>query len=177
MGPVAVTTPKLRISQAIRFVYKPFPVGGKLRPPVETLFRSEKHGRALAMYVVLQIQPKDAVFESHLLIHELITFWRNGRRPSDHAHTCNRPWCSSGSGHAPESAETSTGGREHNLATVRSPSGRSHYPGIVEGQPLGRATCGWRHVKVRHHARNDSADESHCRTVWREGRGRIVPLT
>ena len=177
MRPIAIASPKVRIPEGIRFEYKSLPVGRKLRPPIEALFGSEKDGRTLAMCIVLKVQSKKAVFEGHMLIHELIPFWRNRRRPSDHADTCNRPRCSSGSGHAPESAETSTRGREHDLATVRSPGERPQYPGFVEGEPLGRSARDWHHVNIRYYARNDPTDESHGRTVGREGRSSIVLLT
>src|SRR5258705_13590383 len=96
------------ISEGIRFEDKSLPVRRKLRPQIKAFSGSEKHRRPLGMYLVLQVQPKKAIFEGHMLIHELISFSRDRRRPGDYADPCNWPRSPSGSGHPPKSAETST---------------------------------------------------------------------
>src|SRR5437660_8417646 len=90
------------------------------------------------MFFVFQINPPNIVLALTLLINELIALWRNGW-PAPGTNTCNRPWCSSGSGYAPQTGETSSHRREHDFATVRSPSD-SQYEAIIKGQPFGCAT-------------------------------------
>ena len=174
IGPVAIASPNLQIPRAPRFECNPFPVGRKVRPPFPPFLRYDLRRGALTMFFVPQVQSPDvAGVIAHLLVNELIAFGRNGRTYSPHTGTCSRPWRSSGSGYAPQPEETSTRGREHDIAAVRSPSGRRPQPSIVVCQPLGCATCGGHDIEVRHHTRNNPPDESHGRAVGRESRAII----
>src|SRR5256885_16558008 len=110
------------------------------------------------MFFVFQINPPNIVLALTLLINELIALWRNGW-PAPGTDTCNRPWCSSGSGYAPQTGEPSTYGREHDIATVRSPTD-SWYEAIIKGQPFGCAARGGRKIKGLPHARNNRSGES-----------------
>src|SRR5437870_13778366 len=94
------------------------------------------------MFFVLQIQPPKVVLKVHLLVNELITFWRNGRKCRDQADTWNPPWCSSGSGYAPQTRETSKHGGENDITTVRSAIRSTKYPDVVVRQPLVGPTSG-----------------------------------
>src|SRR4029077_20432961 len=159
------------IPRAPRFEYNPFPVGRKLRPPFPPSLRYNLRRWALTMFFVPEVQsPDGAGVVAHLLINELIAFGRNGRTYSIHAGARSRPWCSSGSGYAPQPEETSARGREHDIAAVRSPSGRRPQPRTIVRQSLGRTTPGGYHIEVRHYSRNNPSDESHGRSVGRERR-------
>src|SRR6266576_1078312 len=126
------------------------------------------------MLFVPQVQSPDGTgVVANLLVNELITFGRNGRTYSLHTGTRSQPWCSAGSRYAPQTEETAARGREHEIAAVRSPSGRRPQPRIIVSQSLGCAACGGYDIQVRHHTRNNPSYKSHCLAVWREGRAII----
>src|SRR5882724_8475913 len=120
------------------------------------------------MFVVPQVQPPDVDLVIHLLVRQLITSGRNGRERRHHTDTWNRPWCSSGSGYSPQTREPSARRRKYDIATVRSPSRRPIYPGIVERQSLGCATGSRNNIEVFHHARSNPSDKSYSRAIGRE---------
>src|SRR5260370_25983856 len=129
------------------------------------------------MFFVPQVQPPDVDLVIHLLVRKLITFGRNGRERRDHTDAWNRPWCSSGSGYSPQTREPSARRREHDIATVRSPSRRPIYPGVVERQSLGSATGNGHDIEVFHHTRSNPSDESYSRAVGRESWTIVEVLT
>src|SRR5260370_40719728 len=110
------------------------------------------------MFFVPQVQPPDVDLVIHLLVRKLITFGRNGRERCDHTDARNQPWCSSGSGYSPQTREPSARRREHDIATVRSPSRTRIYRGLVERQTLGWPTGNGHDIEVCHHTRTNPSD-------------------